>query len=128
MLTPKNFKIKNPEFVYRNNDAMAMEISLEIGPDTGKSSKTTLTFRTSNISGYDMEVMLGGEFDPVTKEDIWTEPYSVGAISIKFDGGYEREILIAAFQKIGLMTIPVYGKIQRGPFEPDEEEQNALRK
>ena len=128
MLTPQKFKIKNPEFVYKNNDCMAMEIALEIGPDTGKSSKTTLTFRTSNICGYEMEIMLGGEFDSVTKEAIWTEPYPVGAVSIRFDGGYEREILIAAFQKIGLMTIPVYGKIERGPFEPTEEEQNALRK
>lgn len=127
MQPPKEFKLKNPEFVYSNNDCMALEISLEIGPEEGKSSKTILTFRTSQISGYDMEVLFEGEYDRVNKKHTWTGPYSTGAVSIQFNGGYEREILIAAFQKIGLMTIPVYGKIDRGPFEPNEEEQNALR-
>lgn len=127
-LTPQDFEMKNPEFQFRNNDCMALELELKIGPDQGKSSKSVLTFRTNQISGYEMKVMLHSEYNHKTKKFMWEGPYQTGAISIEIDGGYEREVLIAALQKIGLLTLPVYGKIPQGPFEPEEESENALRK
>jgi len=126
-LTPKDFDIKNPEFKFRNNDCMALELELKIGPDKGKSSRTVLTFRTNQISGYDMQVMFHSRYDPKADAFLWEGPYQTGAISIEFDGGYEQEVLIAAFQKIGLLTLPIYGKIERGPFEPEEESNDAVR-
>ena len=126
-LTPKDFDIKNPEFKFRNNDCMALELELKIGPDQAKSSKTVLTFRTNQISGYDMQVMFDSRYDPKSDTFMWEGPYQTGAISIEFDGGYEREVLIAAFQKIGLLTLPVYGKMKQGPFEPEEESDDAVR-
>ena len=115
-LIPKELDIPNPEFSYTNDDAMALELAVQFGPDREKSTKSTLTFRTSNISGYPMKVMI--ETDRFGE---WHGPIEVGAVSIEFNGGYERDILIAALQRIGLMTIPVYGKMERGPFELDEE-------
>jgi hypothetical protein len=115
-LIPKELDIPNPEFSYTNDDVMALELAVQFGLDREKSTKSTLTFRTSNISGYPMKVMI--ETD---KFGEWHGPIEVGAVSIQFDGGYERDVLIAALQRIGLMTIPVYGKMERGPFEPYEE-------
>jgi hypothetical protein len=122
-LIPENIDIKTPEFEYRNKDVMGLELAVQFGENTGKSTKSTLTFRTSQISGYDMEVM----YDYENKKQLWSGPYPTGEISIQFTGEYERDVLIAAFQKIGLLSSLRYGKITRGPFEPDEEEQDAVR-
>lgn len=121
-LIPKELKLTDAEFHYENDDCMALELAVQFGPYEEKSTKSTLTFRTSNTSGYAMKIMaeIGG-FDQ------WKGPIKVGAISIQFQGAYERDTLIAALQRIGLMTVPVYGKIERGPFEPYEEPEDALR-
>lgn len=126
-LIPEDFDIKNPEFEYRNKDVMALELAVQFGENKDKSTKSTLTFRTSQIGGYDMQVMLGGGYDNKNKKQLWAEPYLTGEISIEFTGEYERDILIAAFQKIGLLSSLAYGKIGRSPFEPAEEEQDAIR-
>lgn len=126
-LVPEKINIKNPEFEYRNADVMGLELELQFGKNEGKSTKSTLTFRTSQIGGYDMEVMLGKGYDYKNKEHLWSGPYPMGEISIQFTGEYERDVLIAAFQKIGLLSSLRYGKIPHGPFEPYEEEENGLR-
>ena len=116
-LIPENIDIKNPEFEYRNKDVMGLELAVQLGKNTGKSTKSTLTFRTSSIKGYDYK----------NKEHLWSGPYPMGEISIQFTGEYERDVLIAAFQKIGLLSSLTYGKIAHGPFEPHEEEENGIR-
>jgi hypothetical protein len=121
-LIPKELNLADAEFRYENDDSIALELAVQFGPYKDKSTKSTLTFRTSNISGYPMTIM--AETD---KFGEWRGPIEVGAISIQFQGSYERDILIAALQRIGLMTIPVYGKMERGPFEPFEEPEDALR-
>lgn len=126
-LIPEDFNIKNPEFQYNNKDVMALELAVQFGENKCKATKSTLTFRTSQISGYDMQVMLGGGYDNENKKQLWAGPYLTGEISIEFTGEYERDILIAAFQKIGLLSSLTYGKIGHSPFEPPEEEQDALR-
>lgn len=124
-LIPKELKLTNAEFHYENEDCIGLELAVQFGPEDEKSTLSTLTFRTSNISGFPMTIM--AETD---KFGEWRGPIEVGAISIQFRGGYERDILIAALQRIGLMTVPVYGKMERGPFEPFEpfeEPEDALR-
>ena len=121
-LVAKELAIENPEFEYTNSDTLALELEVQFShPGDKLDANTTITLRTNQISGYDMLLMAQNGH-----KDEWTGPFEVGAISIQVRGNYEREILIAAFQKIGLMTIPVYGKIERGPFEIPEEE-NAIR-
>jgi hypothetical protein len=126
-LIPEETGIKNPEFEYHNKDVMALELAVQFGENKGKATKSTLTFRTSQISGYDMKVMVGEGYDHKNKKHCWSGPYKMGEISIEFTGEYERDILIAAFQKIGLLSSLTYGKIARSPFEPPEEEQDAIR-
>jgi len=47
----------------------------------------------------------------IEKEDgTWTEPYMAPKIAVLINGEYERNVLIDALQKIGLMTLTVYGK------------------
>jgi hypothetical protein len=122
-LTPSKLRVRDPEFQWSNYDSIALEVEVQIGqPGEKLSTYSTITFRTNNISGYDMQAMVQNKHS-----DAWCQPVEIGAISIQIRGEYEREVLIAALQRIGLMTVPVYGRIERGPFEPDEEEENALR-
>jgi len=121
-LAPKMLEVPNVEFAYENEDCMALELEVQLGPDLSKSTLSTLTFRTSNIGGYPIKVTVQ---DDVYRD--WEAPVEVGAVSIQFQGSYERDILIAALQRIGLMTVPVYGKMERGPFEPYEEPEDAIR-
>lgn len=121
-LAPKEFEVPNVEFAYENEDCMALELEVQLGPHLDKSTLSTLTFRTSNLGGYPIKVAVQGE----VYHD-WKAPIEVGAVSIQFQGSYERDILIAALQRIGLMTVPVYGKMERGPFEPYEEPEDAVR-
>lgn len=114
-MTPEEFDLLNPAFVYRNKDVMALEAELQIGhPHEKKDSLSVLTLRTNNISGYQMAVTVQGDYGSE-----WSQPIDVGAVSITLRGDYERQILIAFLQKVGLLTIPVFGKYETGPFESD---------
>jgi len=117
-MTPAKLAIDNPAFVLQNKDVMGLEAEIQIGHRADKmGTSAVLTFRTNNISGYDMNVMAQG-----VHGSPWQEIGQVGAISIEIVGDYEREILIAFLQKVGLLTVPVFGKYDRGPFEGGEEE------
>jgi hypothetical protein len=116
-ITPSRLRVRNPEFKWSNNDVMALEMEVQIGqPGDKLSTYSTITFRTNQISGYDMRVMVQKQHS-----EAWCQPAEIGAISIQIRGEYERQILIAALQKIGLMTLPVYGRIEKSPFEAEEE-------
>ena len=94
---------------------MALEAELQIGhPHEKKDSLSVLTLCTNNISGYQMAVTVQGDYGSE-----WSQPIDVGAVSITLRGDYERQILIAFLQKVGLLTIPVFGKYETGPFESD---------
>lgn len=121
-LAPKELEVPNVEFAYENEDCMALELEVQLGPHLDKSTLSTLTFRTSNLGGYPIKVAVG---DFVYQN--WDAPVEVGAVSIQFQGSYERDILVAALQRIGLMTTPVYGKMECGPFEIHEEPEDAIR-
>lgn len=118
-ITPKGLEVENAAFVYKNKDVMALEAEIQIGRCADKHhTSSTITFRTNNISGYDIKVSAQG-----SHWDQWSEPMHVGAISIEIVGEYEREILIAFLQKVGLLTVPVFGKYDCGPFEGGEGEE-----
>jgi len=104
-LTPPQFKVENPEFSYQHCPMFGLELELQISHAGEKWEPTSaLTLNTSGISGYEMGVM-------IEKEDgTWTEPYRAPKIAVLINGEYERNTLIDALQKIGLMTLAVYGK------------------
>jgi|DEB19_MinimDraft_3_1074340.scaffolds.fasta_scaffold00221_9 hypothetical protein len=115
-LASKQLAIRSPEFEYNTFDNIGLEMEVQIGQAGEKlSGLATITLRTDQISGYDMKVMVH------KSNGAWCQPIETGAVCIQVRGEYERQILIAALQQIGLMTLPVYGKIERGPFEPFEE-------
>ena len=114
---PTHLAIDNPAFVLQNKDVMGLEAEIQIGHRADKmGTSAVLTFRTNNISGYDMNIMMQG-----VHGSAWQKVEQVGAVSIEIVGDYEREILIAFLQKVGLLTVPVFGKYDRGPFEGGEE-------
>jgi hypothetical protein len=114
-LTPIKFRIADPEFELANKDFMPVEIEVQISkPGEKTSANTVITIRTDNIGGYDMNVMMQYDY-----RCSWKEFGGVGAISIQIPGEFEREVLVSFLQKLGLMTLPVYGK-RHAPFELDE--------
>ena len=115
-LVARQLAIRSPQFEYTTCDNMGLEVEVQIGQEGEKlSGLATITLRTDQLSGYDMKVMVH------KSNGAWCQPIETGAISIQVRGEYERQVLIAALQQIGLMTLPVYGRIERGPFEPIEE-------
>lgn len=104
-LTPPEFKVENPEFSYQHCPMFGLELELQISHAGEKwESSSALTLSTVDISGYPMGVM-------IEKEDgTWTVPYMAPKIAVLINGEYERNVLIDALQKIGLMTLTVYGK------------------
>jgi hypothetical protein len=115
-MTPPELAIDNPAFVLKNKDIMGLEAEIQIGHRADKmGTSAVLTFRTNNISGYDMNIMVQGMHG-----SSW-QSGQIGAVSIEIVGDYEREILIAFLQKVGLLTVPVFGKYDCGPFESGEE-------
>lgn len=116
-LTPPELRVKNPEFTYRNNDCMALELEVQIShPGEKTGADAVLTFYTGDISGYEMDVMVA---DGTGK---WSPIVGAEGVSIRINGEYERSILVAALQKIGLLTKSVYGTISASPFEYVEKE------
>ena len=79
-LIPEDFNIKNPEFEYRNKDVMALELAVQFGKNKDKYTKSTITFRTSQICGYDMQVRVGTGYDRKNMKQRWAEPYPTGEI------------------------------------------------
>ncbi len=117
-LSPSELEVENAAFVYRNNDVMALEAEIQIGGSADKTwTSATLTFRTCQTSGYEMKVSLQ---DSMVGR--WSAPIEVGAISVEIVGDYERQVLIAFLQKVGLLTVPVFGKYEHSPFEGGEGE------
>lgn len=107
-LSPSELEVENAAFVYRNNDVMALEAEIQIGGSADKTwTSATLTFRTCQTSGYEMKVSLQ---DSMVGR--WSAPIEVGAISVEIVGDYERQVLIAFLQKVGLLTVPVFGKYE----------------
>lgn len=116
-LTPKKLAVRSPEFEWRNSDMMGLEVEVMVGQPADKfNALSTITFRTNQIGGYDMRAMVQGKHS-----DAWCQPVEVGAICIQIVGEYERQVLIAALHRIGLLTKLVYGTIEHGPFENPEE-------
>ena len=112
----KQLAIRSPEFEYSTSDVIGLEMEVQIGqPGEKTTGLASVTLRTDRLSGYDMKVKVQ------TKSGAWSPIIETGGVCIQVRGEYERQILIAALQQIGLLTLPVYGKIPHGPFESSEE-------
>lgn len=115
---PDPLKIENPEFKCTAPNEYALEADVAIS-EYGSGSKftrySTLSFCTDNMGGYpfDIAVRLGSS-DP--KE--WITQDDVTAITIRFRGDYEADILRTFLQHAGSMATVVYGQY----INRDEEE------
>lgn len=102
--------VKNPEFHCTYGGVMGLESSVSISrPESGnKSSRVNnLLFHTVNTGGYPMKIAV--KFDG---EKEWRHVEEIAAISIQIFGDYEATDLVAYFQHVGLMTLPVYGRFE----------------
>ena len=115
---PKNYK--KPEFVCSSGeltDWSGIDIKFVIGEDDYKYDTECYIDVDANYSGgYDMGLA-------VKMNNDWHWAEEVQAIRLVIRGSYEREAFITSLQKVGLMVLPVYGKIRDIP----EEQHNALQ-
>jgi hypothetical protein len=99
--------IKTPEFKYNHHEpASNFVIEFGIGEDDHK---------TSCQSYIDLNADLGGSYDMELAVKIngrWTR-VECQALRVKILGSYERTGFMYALQKAGLMTLPVYGTIEK---------------
>jgi hypothetical protein len=111
---------KKPEFqcdADELTDWSGLSMKFVVGEDDYKNdTECYIDVDVSYGSGYPMEaqVKIGGEWH-------WVE--ELEAIRLVIKGSYERGAFITNLQKVGLMVVPVYGKMRATP----EEQDNAIR-
>lgn len=116
---PKMYK--KPEFQCDANeltDWSGLNLKFVVGEDDYKSDTECYIDADAGYgSGYPMEahVKINGE---------WHWVQELEAIRLVIKGSYERTAFITNLQKVGLMVVPVYGKMRASP----EEQDNAIRK
>jgi hypothetical protein len=121
-LTPPQFQVADPAFVLtKEPNAMPLEIEVQFSQLLDKAdTSTVITIRSENTGGYPIEVLTQNNVWPPNDNE-WESLGDVGAVSLKIPGNWEQDELIAFFQKLGLMTIPVYGKVESPPpYEPED--------
>lgn len=122
-IAPKQIAIRDPEFECEGGGQSALEVQVQFGYSAHKTDcHSTLTLRGNQMGAYSMRVMVD-----LDDGKGWYQPVEVGAISIEINGDYERQELIDAFQQIGLLSLPVYGRIYEGVDRSGEESEDAVR-
>lgn len=108
---------KKPEFQCDANeltDWTGLSMNFVVGEDDYKyDTECYIDVDTSYASGYPLEasIKLKGEWHTIPDFE---------AIRLVIRGSYERSAFITALQKVGLMVVPVYGKIRYTPQEQDD--------
>jgi len=109
--------VRNPEFRCADVDGtMAIEVGLEIShPSSGsKSSRLNNLFISTSSGGYPMKLAVRLN----TLEDKWhTIDEEISSISIQIPGDYEAMGLVGCLQHIGLMSLPIYGRMNNSEEE-----------
>jgi hypothetical protein len=107
------FPVQNPEFEYSLDKQIPnyhhhAGFSVEFGHPHGKyATQSVLDIETSNRSGYGMNIAIQMNWDGE-----WMEVTEANRVRIAIFGDYERGDLIKFLQQAGLLTLPVYGKME----------------
>jgi hypothetical protein len=107
---PDPLKIEDPKFECNAPNEYALEASIALSrPESGDKYDRycTLTFRTDNMGGYPMSIAVQLQDQPKD----WHTADEVGAVTIRFRGDYEADILREFFQHVGRMATVVYGPV-----------------
>ena len=116
---PRDYK--KPEFQCDANeltDWTGLNLKFVVGENDYKDdTECYIDVDSGYASGYPMEahVKIDGE---------WHWVKELEAIRLVIKGSYERTAFITNLQKVGLMVMPFYGKMEATP----EEQDNAIRK
>jgi hypothetical protein len=111
---------KKPEFECDANeltDWTGLNVKFVVGEDDYKyDTECYIDVDAGYGSGYALEgsIKMEGEWHTITEFQ---------AIRVVIRGSYERTAFITSLQKVGLMVVPVYGKMRASP----EEQDNAIR-
>ena len=112
---------RKPEFECDANeltDWTGVNIKFVVGEDDYKdATECYIDVDAGYASGYPLNAA-------VKINGVWHELPELEAIRLVIRGSYERTAFITALQKVGLMTMPFYGKIR----DTSEEQDDALHK
>jgi hypothetical protein len=117
---PMPLELEKPEFKYKLQSWFPLELNIQVGEDGHKTEAQSLIHIKTDNGGYPMTlaVQTGSYLD--RKWQVVGDIYDIG---ILVEGSYERQALIQGLQRVGLMTIPFYGKMDSNP----QEDSNAIQ-
>ena len=113
-------ELENPDFKYEFNSWLPVQLTVEVGKDGHKTEAQSLIHIRTENGGYPMTLAVETGAYPNRKWQVVEDIYDIG---ILVEGSWERQGLIEALQRAGLMLMPYYGKMD----STQEEEQNAIR-
>lgn len=107
------YPVHNLDFKYSlsENDPLhhhTANISVELGHPHGKlDTHSVLDIETINNGGYGMNIAIQTDWNGE-----WGEITEVNRVRISIFGDYEQDELVKFLQRVGLLTIPVYGRME----------------
>ena len=117
---PMPLKLEKPEFKYEFDSWLPIQLTVEVGEDGHKTEAQSLVHIRTDNGGYPMTLAVQTGDYLNRKWQVVEDIYDIG---ILVEGSYERGGLIEALQRLGLMTLPFYGKMG----DTSEEQDDAIR-
>ena len=113
-------ELEKPDFKYEFNSWLPVQLTVEVGEDGHKTEAQSLIHIRTDNGGYPMTLAVQTGDYSNRKWQVVGDIYDIG---ILVEGSFERQGLIEALQRAGLMLMPYYGKMR----DTSEEQEYALR-
>jgi hypothetical protein len=113
-------ELNKPDFKYEFNSWLPFQLNLEVGEDGHKTEAQSILRLATDNGGYPMKLMFK-TWSQEEKAYVWyqSETHEIG---ILIEGSWERDGVIEAMQRAGLMLMPYYGTMNS-----QQEEDDAIR-
>jgi hypothetical protein len=112
--------LNKPDFKYEFNSWLPIQLTVQVGENGHKTEAQSLIHIRTDNGGYPMTLAVQTGDYSNRKWQVVEDIYDIG---ILVEGSWERQGLIEALQRAGLMLMPYYGKMDSNP----QEEENALQ-
>jgi hypothetical protein len=112
--------LDEPDFKYEFDSWLPIQLTVEVGEDGHKTEAQSLIHIRTGNGGYPMTLAVQTGDYSNRKWQVVEDIYDIG---ILIEGSWERQGVIEALQRAGLMLMPYYGKMD----STQEEQDNAIR-
>lgn len=116
--------LNKPDFKYEFYSWLPIQLTVEVGEDGHKTEAQSLIHLRTENGGYPMTLAVQtGDYT----DRKWQVVENIYDIGILVEGSWERQGLIEALQRAGLMLMPYYGTMD-STTEMYEDQDDAIRK